>query len=117
MNRGFRIEVHVVVYCDICGDIYTDDDGESVCFATAHQAAQFLAVDTITGWAYDGDTIRCDSCLLAEQCHDGHDFIFRTEPYRPITTSSTGPGVIWRNTIRECAVCGLLDIEQDNPRV
>ncbi|MGW6728129.1 hypothetical protein ACWF9G_19705 [Nocardia sp. NPDC055029] len=101
MKRGFQTETHVVVYCDYCGDIYVDGDGESICFDTTNQAAEFLSYDSSTGWAYDGDTIRCDSCLVSDECRaDGHDFILTVYPSPlPIVT--------------ECSRCGLLEPEQE----
>lgn len=56
-------ETHVVVYCDTCGELYTDPDGESICFDTRHQAVIFLAcLPGPARWVYDGDTITCPGC-------------------------------------------------------
>lgn len=99
MRRGFQTEAHVVVYCDTCGDIYTDREGESICFATTNQAAEFLNADTATGWLYDGDTIRCDGCVAAASCLEhGHRFI---ELGWPTVWPVPAPAP------RECSVCGL----------
>ncbi|MFI8975838.1 hypothetical protein ACIGO9_23325 [Nocardia asteroides] len=101
MKRGFHTEAHVVAYCHVCGDIYTDADGESICFDTTAQAVEFLAVDTATGWAFDGDLVRCETCLIGEQCRrDGHDFIYTR--YQPPLLDTI-----------ECSRCGLLAPEQE----
>ncbi|MEV0357374.1 hypothetical protein AB0H71_15050 [Nocardia sp. NPDC050697] len=56
-------ETHVVVYCDNCGELYTDPDGESICFDTRYQAIAFLTAQTVgVRWVYDGDTIICPGC-------------------------------------------------------
>ena len=85
MKRGLITESHVVIYCDTCGDVLTDADGESICFDSTNQAVSFLAADRASDWVYDGDTVRCDICVATQQCQrDGHRF-----------------------TEFECAVCGL----------
>ncbi|MEV0538519.1 hypothetical protein [Nocardia salmonicida] len=85
MKRGMVTESHVVTYCDTCGDILTDADGESICFDSTNQAVSFLSADRVSGWVYDGDTVRCDICLATQQCQrDGHQF-----------------------TELECTVCGI----------
>ncbi|WP_228002222.1 hypothetical protein [Nocardia australiensis] len=32
MKTGLVTEVHVVIYCDVCGDVYSETDSESTCF-------------------------------------------------------------------------------------
>ncbi|MFD5179777.1 hypothetical protein ACFWM1_28495 [Nocardia sp. NPDC058379] len=104
MKRGFCTESHVVVYCDICGDIYTDAEGKPTCFTTTSQAAEFLTTDTHSGWLYDGDTIRCDGCIAAEQCRDHGHVLVTNDLWAELVT---GPLV--------CCVCGLL--ESDLPEL
>ncbi|MFI7192862.1 hypothetical protein ACIBQ0_24270 [Nocardia nova] len=75
MKRGLVTENHVVIYCDSCGDLYTDAAGEAVCFTSTHQAAYYLAGGR-NGWLYDGDRITCDGCAITAECDlNGHDFI------------------------------------------
>ncbi|MGW5455009.1 hypothetical protein [Nocardia sp. NPDC003979] len=72
MKRGLVTESHVVIYCDTCGDVLTDADGESICFDTTHQAVGFLGVKACA-WSYDGDRITCDGCAATEECAtNGH---------------------------------------------
>lgn len=107
MKRGFVGETHVVVYCDGCGDLYADTDGESICFDTTHQAAEYLAIGR-DGWLYDGDRITCDGCLLTVECdQNGHDY-------------TPDPGLTgWPNApqLRRCERCGAPEDEdgQENP--
>ncbi|PPJ05904.1 hypothetical protein C5E44_31850 [Nocardia nova] len=54
MKRGMVTENHVVIYCDSCGDLYTDAGGHAVCFTSTHHAAYYLAAGR-NGWLYDGD--------------------------------------------------------------
>ncbi len=91
MKRGLVTESHVVIYCDTCGDILTDADGESTCFDSTNQAVSFLTAERASGWDYDGDTVLCDICLATQQCQsDGHQF-----------------------TERECAVCGIFTTDHE----
>ncbi len=100
MKRGFVLEGHVVIYCDGCGDLYTDSDGESICFDSTHQAASYLAIGR-DGWAYDGDRITCDGCQVTAECDThGHRFI------RPAKSPST---------FLRCDCCGAPS-EQENPK-
>ncbi|UGT53774.1 hypothetical protein [Nocardia asteroides] len=90
MKRGFCTESHVVVYCDTCGDIYTDAAGEAICFGSTNQAVSLLGADRSSGWVYDGDTILCDICVATQQCQrDGHRF-----------------------TELECTVCGIFPTDE-----
>lgn len=106
MKRGFVPENHVVVYCDSCGDIYVDADGESICFDTTHQAALYLA-NGRDGWLYDGDRITCDGCQLTAECDlSGHDY--------PNTEAPTD----WPASTRlaRCNRCGAPNDEQENQK-
>ncbi|WP_063065942.1 hypothetical protein [Nocardia violaceofusca] len=95
MKRGLVTESHVVIYCDSCGDLYTDRAGEAVCFTSTHQAAYYLAGGR-NGWLYDGDRITCDGCAITAECDlRGHLF--------PST-----------NDLRRCDRCGAPDDEQEN---
>lgn len=105
MKRGFITETHVVVYCDTCGDLYTEHGSEAVCFHTVNQAVAWLTHHpTAAGWVYDGDRITCDACQATARCAEhGHTF-------------PTG----WRTTVwplgnttrsRTCTVCGVPEIE------
>ena len=97
MKRGFVTETHLVIYCEVCGDHYADDDGESICFDNRGQAVRHLAYDETTGWAYDGDTVRCRTCENAQQCRDyGHELVTDTLAADPV---------------RVCSRCGLPDTE------
>ncbi len=81
MKRGFVTENHVVIYCDGCGDLYTDPRGDAVCFTSTHQAAYYLASGR-HGWGYDGDRITCDGCAITGEC-DTHGHLFTTgNPFR-----------------------------------
>ncbi|TDP32335.1 hypothetical protein [Nocardia ignorata] len=106
MKRGLITESHVVIYCDTCGDVLTDADGESICFDSTHQAVGFLNVK-VSGWSYDGDRVTCDVCSGAVEClTNGHRW---------------APGwqqEIWPVTgdITACSTCGLIksELEQEN---
>lgn len=75
MKRGLVTESHVVIYCDTCGDILTDADGESICFDSTNQAVSFLGADRASGWDYDGDRITCFTCRAVAKCTaNGHDW-------------------------------------------
>ena len=101
MKRGLITESHVVIYCDTCGDVLTDADGESICFDSTNQAVSFLGADRASGWVYDGDTVRCDICLATQQCQrDGHQLI--TAHW---ATESPGFPEL------ECTVCGIFTVD------
>lgn len=101
MKRGMVTENHVVIYCDGCGDLYTDADGESICFDSSHQAAAYLAIGR-DGWLYDGDRITCDGCRIAAECDThGHRFA------RPAES---------RMTFLRCDRCGAPENEQENSK-
>lgn len=99
------VESHVIVYCDTCGDLFTDADGESICFDNANQAIAFLTHTPVAlGWVYDGDQITCDACQATNQCAtDGHSFPsgWRTTVW-PLGNSTRS---------RTCTVCGVPEIE------
>src|SRR5690606_33133998 len=69
VKRGFVTETHVVIYCDGCGDPYTENTSESICFASVHQAVSHLSHrEAVLGWIYDGDRVWCDGCRAAARC-------------------------------------------------
>ncbi|MBF6320521.1 hypothetical protein IU453_27635 [Nocardia cyriacigeorgica] len=100
MKRGFVTETHVVIYCDGCGDIYTGDIAEAICFDSVNEAVNYLNDHSpVLGWIYDGDRVFCDGCRAAARCESaGHSFpapsrLFRS--HRPIV----------------CTVCGIHESE------
>ncbi|VFA93572.1 Uncharacterised protein [Nocardia farcinica] len=106
MKRGFQTESHVVVYCDICGDVYTERGGSLTCFATTSEAIGYLTRRAGLGWVYDGDRVICDACLATRECQDhGHDF-----PARWTTT-------VWplgeMTHTRACTRCGVPENETE----
>jgi hypothetical protein len=105
MKTGFVTEVHVVIYCDLCGDVYSENDNESICFDSVHQAVGYLnARSAGVGWRYDGDKVVCDGCLAGLRCIEhGHTF--------PDTWQTTLrlSGISTRS--RTCPVCGVPEIE------
>ncbi|MEV2226231.1 hypothetical protein AB0E01_41200 [Nocardia vinacea] len=63
-------ETHVVIYCDSCGDAYSEHDSESICFDSVNQAVDYLnARSAGVGWFYDGDRVLCDACRVID-IHD-----------------------------------------------
>ncbi len=101
MKRGMVTENHVVIYCDGCGDFYTDAYGELISFDSTHQASSYLAIGR-HGWLYDGDRITCDGCRITVECDtNGHRFS------RPAKA---------RTTFLRCDRCGAPDNEQENPK-
>ncbi|MET7772395.1 hypothetical protein [Nocardia sp. NPDC005366] len=68
-------EIHVRVYCDACGRVYTDPGIVPEQFEPEDLGACFrsraLAVDWFTGcpqgWVYDGDRVLCDACRAVER--------------------------------------------------
>ncbi|MEU7633423.1 hypothetical protein AB0C34_26175 [Nocardia sp. NPDC049220] len=97
-------ERHVVVYCDGCGDIYSDDDGESICFDSVHQAVSYInARSARVGWRYDGDRVLCVHCVAAIWCPHGHHFpdAWQTTVW-PLGTTTRS---------RTCKVCGIREME------
>lgn len=107
MKRGFVTETHVVVYCDTCGDIYTDrDGGEAACFDSVNQAVSFLTLGAVgIAWSYDGDKVTCDGCHATEHCtREGHTFT--TSSWRPVTWPLGGS-----SRVRACDVCGISENE------
>ncbi|WP_040709114.1 hypothetical protein [Nocardia takedensis] len=72
MKRGFVAEIHVVVYCDSCGDTYSEHESEGICFDSIPQAVSYLDARSVAvGWFYDGDRVLCDACRAIER--DEHD--------------------------------------------
>ncbi|QIS09388.1 hypothetical protein [Nocardia arthritidis] len=69
-------ESHVVIYCDFCGEHYTENGSESICFDSTHQAVTYLnARSAAVGWLYDGDKVWCDGCRAADTCvRNGHTY-------------------------------------------
>ncbi|NEW30654.1 hypothetical protein [Nocardia cyriacigeorgica] len=100
MKRGFVTETHVVVYCDGCGDPYTENTSESICFTSVHQAVSHLSHrSAVLGWIYDGDRVWCDGCRAAARCQEaGHFFPVPARLFR-----SSRPAV--------CTVCGIHESE------
>ncbi len=100
MKRGFVTETHVVIYCDGCGDPYTENTSESICFASVHQAVSHLSHrEAVLGWIYDGDRVWCDGCRTAARCESaGHSFPAPSRLFR-----SHRPTV--------CTVCGIHESE------
>ncbi|WP_330233954.1 hypothetical protein OHA40_16765 [Nocardia sp. NBC_00508] len=105
MKRGFVTETHVVVYCDGCGDHYTEGENEAICFDSVHQAVTYLnARSGGVGWRYDGDRVLCDGCLATARCAEhGHRFPEAWHTTRWPLGSSTRS--------RTCEVCGIPEIE------
>ncbi|MGY2019887.1 hypothetical protein [Nocardia gipuzkoensis] len=106
MKRGLVIEQHVVVYCDTCGDHYTEGEHEAVCFDSITQAIAYLTVHSAggIGWVYDGDKVVCDGCQATNRCVEhGHSFpeSWRTTVW-PLGNSTRS---------RTCEVCGVPEIE------
>ncbi|MEU1550921.1 hypothetical protein [Nocardia sp. NPDC005745] len=72
-------EVHVLIYCDCCGELYTEEtehayaDAEGICFDSVNQAVEYLnARSAAVGWFYDGDRVWCDACRAID-IHDNDD--------------------------------------------
>ncbi|WP_433622958.1 hypothetical protein [Nocardia sp. CA-120079] len=105
MKTGFIQEVHVVIYCDRCGDVYSEHGNVSICFESVNQAVHYLNTRSAgVGWLYDGDKVLCDGCLAAQHCEDhGHTFPDSRQ------TVTQLPGVPTRS--RTCEVCGVPEIE------
>ncbi|WP_328411939.1 hypothetical protein [Nocardia sp. NBC_00403] len=106
MKTGFVIEAHVVIYCDTCGDIYSENGSEGICFDTVNQAVGYLnARSAGVGWLYDGDKIACDGCLAAARCQEhGHQFPDPRQAVKRLLRGSASQS-------RACTVCGVLEIE------
>lgn len=108
MKRGFVTECHVVIYCDVCGDIYSENGCQGACFDSAHQAVNYLnARSAGVGWLYDGDKVICDGCVAAARCEvNGHTF---PDSWQTVTR-------LLGNTTRSrtCTVCGISDIEAES---
>ncbi len=81
MKRGFVAEIHVVVYCDCCGDTYSEHEAEGICFDSIPQAVSYLNDRSAqVGWVYDGDRVLCDACRAIERDeHDNTDLTEETE--------------------------------------
>ncbi|WP_433599133.1 hypothetical protein ACQPXH_26155 [Nocardia sp. CA-135953] len=105
MKTGFVHEVHVVIYCDRCGDIYSENGTEGICFTSVHQAVNYLnARSAGVGWLYDGDKVICDGCLAAARCEEhGHSY---PDTWQTVTRLL---GISTRS--RTCTVCGIPEIE------
>ncbi|MFQ6328882.1 hypothetical protein ACLMAL_22470 [Nocardia sp. CWNU-33] len=104
MRTGFVMECHVVIYCDGCGDTYTENTGEGICFDTVNQAVGYLnARPSGVGWAYDGDKVLCDGCQALARCTEhGHTFPERRVSLRRLTKTTHS---------RTCTVCGISETE------
>ncbi|WP_433680667.1 hypothetical protein [Nocardia sp. CA-119907] len=104
MKRGFVTECHVVIYCDVCGDIYSDN-AQGACFDSVHQAVNHLNAHCAgMGWLYDGDKVICDGCRAAARCEaNGHTF---PDSWQSVTRLL---GIASRS--RTCDVCGIPEIE------
>ncbi|MFC9434946.1 hypothetical protein [Nocardia sp. NPDC057030] len=106
MKRGFVTENHTVVHCDLCGEIYTENGSESICFDSEQQAASYLMTGAArrVGWVYDGDRIWCDGCIAADFCdRNGHRFP-EVRPSLKRLLDGSAPA-------RACSRCGVLDSE------
>ncbi|MEV6274460.1 hypothetical protein [Nocardia sp. NPDC051832] len=106
MKRGIVTERHVVIYCDTCGDLFSENENEGICFASVSQAIEYLATRSAgVGWLYDGDLIRCDGCLASAYCLEhGHTF--------PKSWQSTETPLGTLTTrIRTCDRCGTPERE------
>ncbi|MEU7634334.1 hypothetical protein AB0C34_30920 [Nocardia sp. NPDC049220] len=74
MKGGFLEELHTVVYCDCCGDVYSEDGGEGICFDSIAQAVDYInARSAAVGWFYDGDRVICDACRAIERDETNHN--------------------------------------------
>ncbi|AHH17266.1 hypothetical protein NONO_c24700 [Nocardia nova SH22a] len=93
MRSGLTTEAHVVVYCDGCGDQYSETRYDRTCFASMGEAIAYIAGRGAgVGWVYDGDRILCDGCIASARCADhGHCF-----------PNSDAPA---------CSVCGISETE------
>ncbi|WP_280409130.1 hypothetical protein [Nocardia brasiliensis] len=105
MKRGFVTETHVVIYCDMCGDVYTENTGESICFDSTQQAVSYLQHRSAgVGWVYDGDRVWCDGCMAADHCdRTGHQYPEHWQMTARLLGVSTRS--------RACMVCGIPEIE------
>ncbi|WP_433758133.1 hypothetical protein [Nocardia sp. CA-135398] len=105
MKTGLVTEVHVVIYCDVCGDVYCESDGESACFDSTNQAVAYLSSRSAgVGWLYDGDRVVCDGCQALARCTEhGHTF---PDPGRALVRL---PSKTTRS--RTCTVCGICETE------
>ena len=101
MTRGIRTEAHVTVYCDTCGDPFTDPAGQRYCFTSLGAAVAYVTGADAEGWDYDGDRVTCDGCQRAADCAtEGHMF---AEP--SIFTRLLAPAP------RCCTCCGIHENE------
>ncbi|WP_216905896.1 hypothetical protein [Nocardia noduli] len=76
MKRGFVTEIHVRVYCDACGEVYTDPgvtpeqfepEDVGACFRSLAAAVTWIADCPNVGWTFDGDRVLCDVCQVIER--------------------------------------------------
>ncbi|WP_155981049.1 hypothetical protein [Nocardia sp. CNY236] len=100
-------ERHVVVYCEVCGDVFADSAGESICFDSVTQAITYLATRAAGGWLYDHTRVVCDGCRAVAWCAThGHTFS---------EADMSGRAAWWPlgRTIRPrtCGVCGIAETE------
>jgi hypothetical protein len=103
MKSGFVTEVHVVIYCDVCGDVYSEADGESTCFDSTNQAVAYLSARGAgVGWIYDGDKVVCDGCQALARCAE-HDHTFPERHVAARLSKKARP--------RTCVVCGISETE------
>ncbi|WP_228002199.1 hypothetical protein [Nocardia australiensis] len=104
MKTGLVTEVHVVIYCDVCGDVYSETDSESTCFDSTNHAVGYLnARSAGVGWIYDGDKVICDGCQALARCTEaGHTFPDRRVTVRRLNKTTRS---------RTCIVCGIFEIE------
>ncbi|MBF6334240.1 hypothetical protein [Nocardia transvalensis] len=105
MKSGFVIEEHVVIYCDICGDHYCENNNESICFDSVAQAIAYITHRGAgIGWAYDGDRVLCDGCMATATCRE-HGHLF------PDTWRTTAWPLGTKSRSRACDRCGIPEIE------
>ncbi|MFI2478162.1 hypothetical protein [Nocardia xishanensis] len=105
MKRGFVTETHVVVYCESCGDHYTEGENEAICFDSISQAIAYLSFQAAgVGWLYDGVQVVCDGCQATDYCiTHGHCF--------PDTWHTTEWPLGATTRSRTCDRCGVPEIE------
>ena len=70
MKRGLVTFIHVRIYCDACGAVYTDPgitpemfepEDLGACFHSRAAAVAWIAGHP-QGWTYDGDRVLCEVC-------------------------------------------------------
>lgn len=102
MKRGITTEAHVVVYCDVCGDRYTDEeDGQTRCARSTNEAIAQLAG---SAWYYDGDRVFCPTCLALAECATEGRHVFTTRRLAWVFPSP-------KPNVRHCRRCGISETE------